>query len=403
LLTPSILARAKKWSFVHDSENSPLPCNASSVDSTAKDLLGAEELEVPYKRTRYLLWPTRKHLLLYEEAIALEAQVDTLLGTGSFPGSSTAVKREHTTSRTPAFRDSATPSTVDWSAGVRSSVSLSPEKAQSVPPVSLLPALTRSRRAWTVSTIGQRAEQDDMLPVMQADDGEAAEEPRRIRAAREIVEIFERVYEQWKTITEVARELEAAKARQVAGREGLKEDDCLRVQPDERQSRVQDTEAHTLKDDICVKVEEDWSIFAYIGLTRKELLSNPPPPCDSTGLPVASPDPGSSVADDPPATVDSDSTPERTWLNRFHYGHVLTRIICKGAQALHTLKHYADELAILDVLLAQRVFRRGRRGMWHESRALVLMTHMPQTRENWEQAYHCVLDALEDPDLHFGQ
>ncbi|KAA1469402.1 hypothetical protein DENSPDRAFT_816316 [Dentipellis sp. KUC8613] len=87
-------------------------------------------------------------------------------------------------------------------------------------------------------------------------------------------------------------------------------------------------------------------------------------------------------------------------LERFDAGHVLTRIVHKGADALGWLKKYDEELDVLEQLLAQTRWRRGRRGRWHERRALILTTHMPHTKVNYERAYVAVIEGLEDPDTH---
>ena len=84
-------------------------------------------------------------------------------------------------------------------------------------------------------------------------------------------------------------------------------------------------------------------------------------------------------------------------------GHVLTRIVCKGADALGTLKRYNEELDVLDALLAQRRWRRGRRGGWHERKALILMTHMGKGVLTYEKARLAVIDGLEDDDTHMGK
>ncbi|KAI0699994.1 VRR-NUC domain-containing protein [Cytidiella melzeri] len=87
-------------------------------------------------------------------------------------------------------------------------------------------------------------------------------------------------------------------------------------------------------------------------------------------------------------------------LERFHHGHVLTRIVCKGAEALGILKEYEQEVEVLDELIAQRRWRRARRGRWHERRASILMTHYPKDRQSMELAYKCVIEALQDNDTH---
>ncbi|EPQ57894.1 hypothetical protein GLOTRDRAFT_36429 [Gloeophyllum trabeum ATCC 11539] len=81
-------------------------------------------------------------------------------------------------------------------------------------------------------------------------------------------------------------------------------------------------------------------------------------------------------------------------------GHVLTRIVYKGAHALGLLHEYAAELQVLEELLAQKRWRRGKRGQWHERRALILMTHFPKDTETHERAMDVVIEALEDDDTH---
>lgn len=85
-----------------------------------------------------------------------------------------------------------------------------------------------------------------------------------------------------------------------------------------------------------------------------------------------------------------------------HAGHILTRIVCKGAYALGVLKEYYQELKVLQALLAQTRWRRGRRGRWYERRALVLMTHLKHEEGRQEEAMWVVIDALKDPDTHIG-
>lgn len=92
---------------------------------------------------------------------------------------------------------------------------------------------------------------------------------------------------------------------------------------------------------------------------------------------------------------------ERSYgLQRFESGHVFTRIVCKGSSALGILGEYQRELEVLEALLAQRRWHRGRRGGWHERRALILSTHFPKSRDTAERALTAVIDALEDPDTH---
>ncbi|KAF8447634.1 VRR-NUC domain-containing protein [Boletus edulis BED1] len=87
-------------------------------------------------------------------------------------------------------------------------------------------------------------------------------------------------------------------------------------------------------------------------------------------------------------------------LERFHYGHVITRIICKGSAALGILGEHERELEVLEALLAQKRWRRGQRGRWYERRALILSTHFPDDEETMERALDAVMEALVDTDTH---
>lgn len=82
----------------------------------------------------------------------------------------------------------------------------------------------------------------------------------------------------------------------------------------------------------------------------------------------------------------------------FSVGHVLTRLVCKGAHALGILGEHEYELSVLESLLAQRRWRRGRRGRWHERRALILEKHVVR----YDDALSACLDALKDDDTHIG-
>ncbi|KZT02315.1 uncharacterized protein LAESUDRAFT_706344 [Laetiporus sulphureus 93-53] len=87
-------------------------------------------------------------------------------------------------------------------------------------------------------------------------------------------------------------------------------------------------------------------------------------------------------------------------LERFECGHILTRIVCKASTALGILKEHELELEVLEALLAQRRWRRGRRGRWHERRALILMQYCGKSREAYERALEAVTEALLDDDTH---
>ncbi|KAL1408877.1 hypothetical protein Q8F55_005691 [Vanrija albida] len=89
--------------------------------------------------------------------------------------------------------------------------------------------------------------------------------------------------------------------------------------------------------------------------------------------------------------------------DRFKTGHVLTRIVYKGAESLGILHEYDLECEVLRALLAQRRWRRGKRGAWYERLALVLMTHYnkgDKKTEKLEEATQVCIDALLDDDTH---
>ena len=64
-MLPAILSRAHKWNFAHKSTADI----TSHEDLVPAQLPSEEPPTIPYKRTRYRLWPNRERLLKYEEAI----------------------------------------------------------------------------------------------------------------------------------------------------------------------------------------------------------------------------------------------------------------------------------------------------------------------------------------------
>ena len=77
----------------------------------------------------------------------------------------------------------------------------------------------------------------------------------------------------------------------------------------------------------------------------------------------------------------------------------------KGAQALGVLKEYEGELEVLEALLGQKVWRRGRRGKWYERRAAILMTHLCEDEKSkvLTRAIEGVKEALMDDDTSLGE
>ena len=76
----------------------------------------------------------------------------------------------------------------------------------------------------------------------------------------------------------------------------------------------------------------------------------------------------------------------------------------KGAEALHILQEFKHELDVLQALIDQPRWRRGRRGRWYDQRALILMDKFPRDdMKIAEIALNSVLDAIDDPDVHLGE
>ncbi|KAF8582657.1 hypothetical protein K439DRAFT_1413052 [Ramaria rubella] len=83
-------------------------------------------------------------------------------------------------------------------------------------------------------------------------------------------------------------------------------------------------------------------------------------------------------------------------LERFTCGHVYTRIVSQGAEMLAILKEYELEAKVLNELLAQDKWLKGRRGAWYDRLALVLMTHFEQTPDKLGMAMDVVIQGLKD-------
>lgn len=88
----------------------------------------------------------------------------------------------------------------------------------------------------------------------------------------------------------------------------------------------------------------------------------------------------------------------RQGLQRFHPGFSLTRIVAKGTYALGVLKDHAREARVLEELLAQRHWRRARRGRWYDRLALIYMTYLGDPKK----ARKAVEEGLRDPDTHIS-
>ncbi|KAF8647479.1 hypothetical protein AX16_006684 [Volvariella volvacea WC 439] len=63
-------------------------------------------------------------------------------------------------------------------------------------------------------------------------------------------------------------------------------------------------------------------------------------------------------------------------LERFDRGHIYTRMVHKSLRALATLKEYDFEAEVLEALLGQRFWARGKRAKWYDRRALVYTQYL---------------------------
>ncbi|KAJ7270030.1 VRR-NUC domain-containing protein [Mycena haematopus] len=92
-------------------------------------------------------------------------------------------------------------------------------------------------------------------------------------------------------------------------------------------------------------------------------------------------------------------------LERFEAGFLYTRIVRKCGQAFATLKEWEEEMRVLDALLDQRLWRRGRRGGWYDRRALLQMNYLSKNSDGTKNmdvlsgARDGIVEALKDPDI----
>ncbi|KAK0531215.1 hypothetical protein OC835_003754 [Tilletia horrida] len=82
---------------------------------------------------------------------------------------------------------------------------------------------------------------------------------------------------------------------------------------------------------------------------------------------------------------------------RFHPGWPLTRIVHKATSCLARLKDYVREEEVLNALLAQNTFCRGRRGEWYDRLALITNRYLSGGKRG-ERAV--AMKGLQDPDTH---
>ncbi|RUS18970.1 hypothetical protein BC937DRAFT_88121 [Endogone sp. FLAS-F59071] len=87
------------------------------------------------------------------------------------------------------------------------------------------------------------------------------------------------------------------------------------------------------------------------------------------------------------------------YLRRFEAGWVYTHILEHATRVLTRLHYYDREADLLRALLAQRVYRLGKRGAWYDRLALVLGVH-GKDRTSKKEALKVCTEALVDREVH---
>lgn len=86
---------------------------------------------------------------------------------------------------------------------------------------------------------------------------------------------------------------------------------------------------------------------------------------------------------------------------RFLAGWPLTRVVWKGTTILARLHEYDREAKVLEDLLEQSCFRRGKRGEWYDRLALVTMHHLKGDKDKLrERALALCKEGLKHPWTH---
>ncbi|CAE6399184.1 unnamed protein product [Rhizoctonia solani] len=89
-------------------------------------------------------------------------------------------------------------------------------------------------------------------------------------------------------------------------------------------------------------------------------------------------------------------------LERFEEGYLLTRLAYKAADCFGALKQYDLEAKLLEALLRQTRWRRGKRGHWYDRLALIYTRYMGGGDANLRQAREYLLTALQDDLVSIG-
>ncbi|KAL0946548.1 hypothetical protein HGRIS_012753 [Hohenbuehelia grisea] len=96
--------------------------------------------------------------------------------------------------------------------------------------------------------------------------------------------------------------------------------------------------------------------------------------------------------------------PRKAGLERFEPGFVYTKMVSKSLRCLATLKYYRRELEVVEALLAQKSWLKGKCARWYERRAILLTRYLStgedgkKDRNVLARARQGVADALQDED-----
>ncbi|KAF9495876.1 hypothetical protein BDN71DRAFT_1447067 [Pleurotus eryngii] len=99
-----------------------------------------------------------------------------------------------------------------------------------------------------------------------------------------------------------------------------------------------------------------------------------------------------------------DVEPSRIGLERFESGYVYTRMVSKATESFGPLKDYKLEYRIIEELLKQKVWLRGKRAKWYERRAILISRYMWDIfddiakEDGLSRTREGVVEALNDED-----
>lgn len=85
-------------------------------------------------------------------------------------------------------------------------------------------------------------------------------------------------------------------------------------------------------------------------------------------------------------------------------GWPFTRVVYKGCALLARQRQFHREKEVLEQLLQQMHFRRGKRGAWYDRLALILMTHFEENKkQRRREALDVCIRGLEDSFTHLSK